>query len=303
MFLVPCSFALLISLSYFPPLNPPEKHIALVCNPTRENEKALKLTNSISLLLTGMNIRHDIFIDKWPVTWNSITEAWIFGGDGTLNWFINQYPDFKLPISIFPGGTGNDFHWMLYNELEPEKQVDLILEAKAQPVDAGTCNGQLFMNGVGIGFDGAIVRDMLGKKKLAGTASYLLSILKHIAAYKEKPCLIRMPAETITQDCFLISVANAKRYGGGFNVAPRASITDGLLDLNVVGKISHINRMRFLPVIEKGQHLGLPFVHYAQLNKVSITSPAVLHCHKDGEYYHENNFEIEILPKRFSFLY
>lgn len=282
----------------------PEKHIALVCNPTRENEKALRLTNNVDLLLTGMGIKHSLFTSTWPDAFDSnITEAWIFGGDGTINWFINQYPDIALPLSVFAGGSGNDFHWMLYGDKKVEEQVELVLEASPQWVDAGNCNGKIFLNGVGIGFDGAIVRDLLGKKKLAGKASYLLSILKHIVSYHEKPCMLEMPEEKISQDCFMISVANARRYGGGFHVAPKASLTDALLDINIVGKISPLRRMKYLPVIERGEHLDLDFIQYRQANKITVSSPVKLHTHVDGEYRHENIFEIEILPKRFSFIY
>lgn len=282
----------------------PEKHIALVCNPTRYNEKALRLTNSIALLLTGMGISHSVFTSAWPVAFaEHITNVWIFGGDGTLNWFINQYPDITVPLSIFPGGSGNDFHWMLYGDKTSEQQVEEVLDGKPQLVDAGKCNGKIFLNGVGIGFDGAIVRDLLGKKKLAGKASYLLSIMKHIVTYHEKPCVLEMPSEKISGNCFMISVANARRYGGGFHVAPRASLTDSLLDINIVGKISPLKRMKYLPVIERGEHLDLDFIQYRQANQITISSPVQLHAHADGEYMYENIFQIGILPKRFSFIY
>jgi len=121
--------------------------------------------------------------------------------------------------------------------------------------------------------------------------------------YHEKPCLIEMPGETIRQDCFMISVANGKRYGGGFRVAPNAEISDALLDVNIVGKISPLRRMKYLPVIEKGEHLNLDFIKYRQTKKIIIRSSTKLHAHLDGEYLFENLFEIEVLPKRFSFIY
>jgi YegS/Rv2252/BmrU family lipid kinase len=209
-----------------------------------------------------------------------------------------------LPLAVFAGGSGNDLHWMLYRDAgSTEQQVEYILRAQPQPIDAGLCNGKLFLNGVGIGFDGAIVHDLLGKKKLAGKASYLLSILKHIIGYHEKPCRLKMPDETIEEECFMISIANGKRYGGGFYVAPNALLNDSLLDITVIGKISPIKRMKYLPVIEKGAHLNLDFVRYRQAKKIIIQSSAKLHAHIDGEYLQANYFEIEMLPKRFSFLY
>ena len=274
-----------------------DKHIALVCNPTAGNEKALHLADSIAVLLKGTDIKHSVFTAYWPTVFDSFTDVWIIGGDGTLNWFINQYPGIQLPLSVFAGGTGNDFHWMLYGDLSLEKQVELLLECSPRKIDAGICNGKLFLNGVGIGFDGAIVKDLLGKKKLAGKASYLLSILKHIVGYQEKTCTLQMPDETIFQQCFMISVANARRYGGGFHVAPKASLKDGLLDVNIVGEISP------LPVIEKGEHIDLPFIQYRHTSKIKISSKVSLHAHIDGEYFNDTDFKIELLPKCFSFVY
>jgi diacylglycerol kinase (ATP) len=281
----------------------PEKHIALVCNPTPENEKALRITNSIEVLLSGMDIAHRVFVATWPAGFEEFTEVWIIGGDGTINHFINQYPTIQLPLVLFGGGSGNDFHWMLYKDKMPEQQVEQVLQGSPQSIDAGICNEKLFLNGVGIGFDGAIVHDLLGRKKLAGKASYLLSILKQIVGYHEKPCMLEMPDETIQRDCFMISVANGRRYGGGFHVAPRAVLTDGLLDVNIIGRISPIRRMRYLPVIEKGEHLGLDFIQYKQVSKVTIRSSVPVHAHIDGEYLCSDFFEMEVLPKRFSFIY
>ncbi|HWJ29650.1 MAG TPA: diacylglycerol kinase family protein, partial [Flavisolibacter sp.] len=154
----------------------PEKHIALVCNPTHENAKAVRITNSIEILLSGMDIAHKVFVESWPADFKEFTEVWIVGGDGTMNYFMNQYPAIQLPLALFGGGSGNDFHWMIYGDKIPELQVEHVLQASPQFIDAGICNEKLFLNGVGIGFDGAIVHDLLGRKKLAGKASYLLSI-------------------------------------------------------------------------------------------------------------------------------
>jgi diacylglycerol kinase family enzyme len=140
-----------------------EKNIALLCNPTRENEKAFRITNSIEILLSGMDILHTTFTSAWPETFDGFTEVWIIGGDGTVNWFVNQYSSVQLPLAVFAGGSGNDFHWMLYGEQRTEQQVEHVLQAEPQFIDAGICNERFFLNGVGIGFDGAIVHDLLGK--------------------------------------------------------------------------------------------------------------------------------------------
>ncbi|MBA2746637.1 MAG: hypothetical protein H0U44_10460, partial [Flavisolibacter sp.] len=249
-----------------------ERSIAILVNPFPESQRISIVAEHIDMLLNGMGVQHKIFDQVWPEHLENFSEAWVVGGDGTLHFFINQYPHIQIPVTIFKGGSGNDFHWMLYGDCKVEQQVEQMLVAKPFPVDAGSCNGRLFLNGIGIGFDGAIVKDLVGKKKISGKSSYLLSIIKHIMLYDEKPCTIRIGKETIMQDCFMISVANGRRYGGGFHVAPKASVNDGQLDINIIGRISPIRRMRYLPVIEKGEHLELPFVIYKQGALIKIQS-------------------------------
>jgi diacylglycerol kinase family enzyme len=162
------------------------RNIAIVVNPI--HPKALSVADTIRRLLHEKSIEHTLFTSQWPQNWIDFTEAWIIGGDGTLNYFINQYPQFDLPLALFKGGTGNDFHWLLYGTISVEQQVEIVLNATPQPVDAGLCNNRLFINGVGIGFDGKVVKDLAGKKKKK--ASYLLTILKNIFRYKAFLCTL-----------------------------------------------------------------------------------------------------------------
>ncbi len=278
------------------------KNIALVCNPTPENAKALRVAFELTQMLGSKGIDYALFDAAWPTDWTLFSEAWIVGGDGTLNHFINAYPDFRLPMTLFRGGSGNDFHSMLYHNASTLQQAEQVLGGKTQAVDGGVCNGKLFLNGVGVGFDGAIVTDLLGKKKMAGKASYLLSILKQIAFYQEQSYTIHSDTQQVSGDCLLVSVANGRRYGGAFHVAPKASLNDGLLDLNIVGKIPALKRIRYLPIIEKGEHLGLPFVQYEQTAKALISATGPVHAHLDGEPLEGSVFEITCLPGKFRFL-
>lgn len=279
-----------------------QKSIAIVCNPTFDNARALKTAGEMAIYLKKRGVAFNLFTTYWPEKWDAFTDAWIVGGDGTVNYFINQYPDIQIPLALFAGGTGNDFHWMLYKETTVTDQVDRCLQGAPVHIDAGVCNGRLFLNGVGIGFDGAIVKDLLGKKKMAGKASYLLSILKNIMRFDETECTFEYNGRKFSQNSFMVSVANSKRYGGGFCVAPKASLIDGLLDLNIVGQIASYQRIRYLPVIEKGEHLNLPFIQYQQLDAVLITTATEWPGHIDGEFISGNRFEIAVLPKKFVFV-
>ena len=275
------------------------KRIAIVCNPTLHLVKAI--AEEIISSLTTKDIQYELFSLEWPTEFESFTDIWIVGGDGTVNRFINQYRTHTQPLSLFRAGSGNDLHDMLYKEMKVEQQVNRALTLQATLIDVGECNGQFFIVGAGIGFDGSIVYDLLGKKRLAGKASYIPAIIKNLMGYSEKHCEVVINELLIRQECFAITVANVKRYAGEYIVAPKASVTDALLDISVIGKISPIKRIKFLSLLAKGDHLGLPYVHYQQATKISVQCPVPLHAHLDGEYIKSDHFEIRLAAKKIAF--
>src|SRR5215813_11447887 len=137
-------------------INGQPKRIALVVNPFAGSGRAIQLANDILKQLERQNISHHLYKEAWPPDFENFTDVWIIGGDGTLNYFVNRYPDIKLPLMIFKGGSGNDFHWLLYKDAALEKMISTGLNGPPNKTDAGVCNGKLFLNGVGIGFDGAV---------------------------------------------------------------------------------------------------------------------------------------------------
>ncbi len=278
--------------------------IAIVTNTLSGNGKAVKLSKKLQALLKQRNIQSAIFKEtEWDDRVYHFDQVWITGGDGTVNYFVNRYHDIKKPLCIFNGGTGNDFYTLLYGKTSVEKQVEHILLAKPRPVDAGKCNDRYFLNGVGIGFEGAVAKSLIGVNKFGGKTSFMISILRHILFYKEHQYKITSAEKTVTGKFLMISIANGTRYGGGFYVAPLARPDDGLFDANLVSPLSALKRLRYLPVIEKGKHLGLSVVDYYNTRKISISSDQPIQSHLDGEYLESNRLEIEILPAHFNFIF
>lgn len=281
----------------------PGQHIAILCNPLAGTGKALLLSEKIVDALRGENISFALFQQNWPDDLSVFTNVWIVGGDGTLNYFINRYPGIKLPLVIFKGGTGNDVHWLMYGDKTFEEQFAIALSAEPKLIDAGQCNEKLFINGAGIGFEGEIARSLTGKKKLPGKTSFMMAILKKIFFYRSQTYRIKSEDFDDLKSQLMISVTNGRRAGGGFHIAPVAEINDGWLDMVLIDPLSPLSRLRYLPVIEKGKHLRLPFVHHCTLKKIVIESEKMIQCHLDGEYYPSEKLEIEILPGRFLFRY
>ena len=70
-----------------------------------------------------------------------------FIGSHVVRLFVNKYPNCDKPIALFKGGTGNDFYWKLFGERSRQAHLDAVLAGHVENFDAGSCNGQLFLNG------------------------------------------------------------------------------------------------------------------------------------------------------------
>lgn len=295
------SFAREKELSTNSILKTPGKHIAIVCNGKSGKGKPLKLLPLFERYLNQHGFTYQIFTDNLPSHLTPFTDLIIMGGDGTLNYTLNQFRDIPIPIGIIRCGTGNDFADLLFGHKTIEQHLETAVFGTPKAIDAGTCNGKLFLNGVGIGFDGWVVKKLLAKKLFSGKAAYYSTVISLLFFYREREVTLISNNGTRKTPLFMLSVANGQTYGGGFKVAPKAKPSDGLLDLLVVTQIPLFTRLRYLPVIEKGKHLevSLPFITYEQIRSITLQSDTPLPAHLDGELMVANSFEIEILPHQF----
>jgi diacylglycerol kinase (ATP) len=275
--------------------------IAIAVNAIAGSGRSLETLAEIEKELKGRNISYQVFQTPWPAEFAGFTAVWIVGGDGTLNHFINYYSTIQLPLAFFKGGSGNDFHYVLYGDKSTNGIIELALAASPRKIDAGKCNGCYFINGLGIGFDGSVAKSLQGKNKLLGKASFLTVILSKIFFYRAKKYRIESDVIKMERKLLMINIMNGRRLGGGFYVTPPALFSDGKFDINIVIELHALRRLRFLPVIEKGRHIDLSFIKYFHSTKIKIESDQPMDIHLDGEYINPTQVEIEMIPGKFLF--
>ena len=279
------------------------KKIALVVNPLAGKGRAQMIADLLAGRLYHFAIDYNLFNEQWPADFNGYSEVWIIGGDGTLNYFINHYPGIKIPLAVFKGGTGDDFAWKLYGDADWKEQMQIVLHAEAKPVDAGRCNEKLFLNGVGIGFEGEVLQSMNAIRFIGGHTGYYLIVLKKIFSFKEYHFKIYADELIADEKLLLATVNNSSRTGGGFHISPASSVADGLLDLVMCKPLFLLKRLIYLPQIEKGKHLSLPFIKHITGTHFIIECEKQLPAQLDGELIVSEKFEFEVLKDRFLFLY
>lgn len=279
-----------------------QKKIAVLVNPAAGKGRAEWVAEKVTARLCAERITMELHQARWPQQLTDYTDVFLIGGDGTLNFFINAYPFCRIPVSLFAAGSGNDFSWKLNGTKTWEESFDIAMKGLVKKVDAGTCNGRYFINGVGIGFDGQIVKSMGSRRFIsAGHLAYLYTVLKKILFYRSTPLVIKIDSNHYRRDVFMISIANGSRYGGGFIVAPQAIINDGLLNVITINQLSMGARLKYLPAIEKGKHLHLSFMHSTTGREVHIESKHTIPAHLDGELMEAAVFDIRILENHFLF--
>lgn len=155
------------------------------------------------------------------------------GGDGTVNETARALCGTQVALGIIPTGSGNGLARHVGVPVEVAGALDVIAAGNITPVDYGDVNGKEFFVTMGVGFDAAVARRfaLQGKR---GMMTYVKSAVEEYRNYAPEVYTLRAGDRLITEQAFIIAVANASQYGNNAYIAPGASITDGLLDVTII---------------------------------------------------------------------
>ena len=237
------------------------------------------------------------------------------GGDGTFNEVLNGMIHCKdAQIGVMPVGTGNDFcrNFALSDEfMDISKQI-FGTNVKCDAIKYTSDNTFGYCaNMFNIGFDCHVV-DMtnLVKRKtfLRGSLSYFAAIFVTLIKKKGANLKIETDGEEKNNGKLLLtSLANGNFCGGGIKSNPYASVTDGLIDINIIFNVSRIKFLFLLLFYIKGTHMKLPGIHKIICNKkckkITITPlDGNMKVSVDGEVISMEKTSFEIIPGAFNFV-
>lgn len=157
------------------------------------------------------------------------------GGDGTISTIARNLINTSKVLAIFPAGSGNGFS----NETNFSKNLDELLEKikakQSRKIDTFTVNDKLSINVSGTGFDGKVVKEF--EKTSRGFKNYIKVSLKTFFNYK--PIKVKFFDEQYQQyngKYLMLNIANTRQFGNNAYIAPKASKSDGLVDIVLVKK-------------------------------------------------------------------
>ena len=226
----------------------------------------------------------------------------VVGGDGMAHLGTNVCAQKNIPMAIIPAGTGNDAAGLLGMPLADTKAcMELILENLSAPksIDALRITHGIkttwALGSGSAGFD-ALVNARANKMKWPkGPNRYYVAMLLELAKFKPIKYQSVIDGNPKDFEAMLCVVSNTGVFGGGMLVVPDASVTDGVLDVLLVKKMSRFKFVTIFPKVYKGTHITDKDVEILRASKISIAASG-MPIYSDGEYVGQAPFEAEVVP-------
>jgi diacylglycerol kinase (ATP) len=248
----------------------------------------------------------------------------LFGGDGTIHRHLSQLVQLDVLVLIVPRGSGNDFAralglrnvrdsiaaWQRFCAGRGKmRAVDLGVitetEGAGAPHNANRSSSglitHLFCGVAGLGLDSEVSRRANTLPRwLRGHGGYAVTLLPTIFRFAPFPMKIFTASQdgnwrsVSDQPTMLAAFANTPTYGGGMEIAPRAQLDDGQLDVCVIGGVDPFRLACMFPTVYFGGHLSMREVNYFQTARLKVETEMPLDVYADGEYVCRTPIEVGI---------
>lgn len=206
------------------------------------------------------------------------------GGDGTVNEVVNGLAGADTALGIVPLGTANDFARQAGIPSTPADALHLVVHQPPAAIDTITLNGRRFINvsTAGIGAEATAETPKEAKQAL-GPLAYAITGVRKLTQLEAHRARFAGPGFEHRCPFLLFAVGNARETGGGTALTPRASLTDGLLDLCIVEEMPRAELARLLLRLKRGEHLDHSGVVYVQLPSLTVDVQHDITVNVDGE--------------------
>lgn len=221
------------------------------------------------------------------------------GGDGTWGNIARGIIDSGRDARLVPiaAGTGNDFpHALQLPAHDPVAMARIAAGGASVRVDLGWANDIAFLNVAGVGLETEVLRAVRDVRALSGAMLYVAAALPLLRSYPGLKASIQFedePASPVLPFCAIVA-SNGPRFGGGFRVAPGASVTDGKVDLVSVRDAPPRRRLQLFVRARMGTHLGQPEVERWPATKLTLNFEEAPLLDADGELHAIASKELRI---------
>ena len=220
------------------------------------------------------------------------------GGDGTLNSLINALLMNNIDnpeVACIASGSGSDFLRTFAMPTDINQAIIRIKNNQNYDVDTSLIesksNSRYFINVLNYGFLAETVNLSEKLPNIVKRFRYPISFWLKLLSGKETLFKLSTNSYEFDSNAFNVSICNGQFFGGGWNISPKSSLQDGLLNIQIF-KVTKIKAMKLFFLAKKGLHLTDPDVIVKKSDKIMLKSEQPIEI--DGDFFDYGPAEISV---------
>lgn len=212
----------------------------------------------------------------------------IAGGDGTVALAVQVLARSETALGILPQGTFNNFATALHLPMELPEALGVLRQNHVRQVDLGHVTtahqeSRYFTEAAGVGLfaDGlALYGKGSNKNFLRGIKAFTRVLL----SLRARRLNLVLDGNEYSERAIMCICANSFRMAQAVPVAPHAKVTDGALDVVLVGDLSPAEIVRYYRAFRAQAHLQLPKVTHHRASEIRISGRRSMNVHCDDAF-------------------
>jgi YegS/Rv2252/BmrU family lipid kinase len=267
------------------------KHLVFIINPRSGVERQKEIQQAVDTCIDSSKFSYEVQYTQRARHGTELARAaaqagaWAVvavGGDGSVNDVVHGLAGTNTVLGIIPRGSGNGLARTLGLPLQVVDAMRIINNGQTAAIDLGQTGDRLFLSNAGVAFD-ALISKKFATSERRGLAVYSWLVIRYMWLYKTWKFDITIDGKKITENAFMVTVANGTQFGYNFRIAPSASYNDGLLDVVIIRRFPKILGGIIALRAVTGTILGSPWVKHYRGREVTISHPKLKLMQTDGD--------------------
>jgi YegS/Rv2252/BmrU family lipid kinase len=227
------------------------------------------------------------------------------GGDGTsyevVNGLFPSETGEPATLGFLPLGTGNSF-LRDFSDRGVEFAIEALLARRSSPCDVLRLTHRTgvlhYINLLSMGFSADVATLRARRFSGWGEIGYQSSIFICLARFRRRPFPLRVDGEPELdrRPCLFLTFSNSKFTGGTMMIAPKAEVSDGLIEYVRWGTIGRLGLIRNLPTLYDGTHINHPLAERRPAKRIDFELDAPVDVMVDGEVLTLYCQSLDVLP-------
>lgn len=244
-------------------------------------DQALAVLGDVEVVHTGSPEELDDVVGRDPL-------LVVAGGDGSLHAVVAALHRNDLlgatTVALVPLGTGNDFARGVGLPLDPAEAAHVVTTGIPTAVDLIVDDeGGIVVNNVHVGAGAEAAKAAVPWKKALGPLGYAVGAAITAVRPPTLSVAITVDGELASRRSVLqVALGNAPYVGGGTELTPEASPTDGQIEIMVASAAGPAARAAYALHLRRGEHHHREDVLHLRGRSVTIEGEP-FHVSADGE--------------------